>query len=521
MVSRLFGIFSIAFVSSVVMIVNSIAQESFLENSALTSIGDSRGNNIGFDYGALEELRQVTGPAGTFEVYTDPLGRRTKIFDQGGAFDRNYSYNKNSEIKEIQNLVGSLNIAQNTYEYDDVGNISKRTILDNVTGMSELDYNYDATNQLIDYTSIHNGMNIDFDYDNLGNRLSSSATPAPYTSSFDDNNRLIDNFYFSFEYDNNGNLTKRTFKFNGSYLQFYWNGFNQLTNIEFYSAPNTLPIKTVSYFYGPRGRRIAKEVDGSVVEKYLYNGDNIHIAEGVDGERLFIYSDRIDEPLAMVKNGQSFYFHSDHLGSIQALTDSSGSIVEQYRYDAFGEMKVYDENGVETQLANSTSGNIFGYTGREFDKESPFYYYRARYYNPGTGRFISEDPIGFEGEDTNLYRYTLNNPLIFRDPDGLKGEAGAAYGGATTPNSGELVGQIIGGAVGGAAGSVVGGYIGGKFTPNSGTFDPNSDNYNEVIDKLNEKQLDQFLKERRERREKLRNGEQVPNLCETLPTPYI
>ena len=146
---------------------------------------------------------------------------------------------------------------------------------------------------------------------------------------------------------------------------------------------------------------------------------------------------------------------------------------------------------------------------------------QIRHYNPGTGRFISEDPIGFEGEDTNLYRYTLNNPLIFRDPDGLKGEAGAAYGGATTPNSGELVGQIIGGAVGGAAGSVVGGYIGGKFTPNSGTFDPNSDNYNEVIDKLNEKQLDQFLKERRERREKLRNGEQVPNLCETLPTPYI
>lgn len=146
---------------------------------------------------------------------------------------------------------------------------------------------------------------------------------------------------------------------------------------------------------------------------------------------------------------------------------------------------------------------------------------RDRYYSPDTGRFISEDPIGFAGEDFNLYRYVENNPLFFRDSDGLKGEAGAAYGGATTPNSGELVGQIIGGALGGAAGAVAGGYIGGQLTPNSGLIDPNSDNFTEVVDNLNAQQLAQFLKDRKERRKRIKRGEKVPNLCETLPTPFI
>ena len=61
----------------------------------------------------------------------------------------------------------------------------------------------------------------------------------------------------------------------------------------------------------------------------------------------------------------------------------------------------------------------FTFTGREYDPESGLYYYRARYYDASTGRFISKDPIGFEGGDTNLYAYAGNNPVNFVDPTGL------------------------------------------------------------------------------------------------------
>jgi RHS repeat-associated protein len=76
-------------------------------------------------------------------------------------------------------------------------------------------------------------------------------------------------------------------------------------------------------------------------------------------------------------------------------------------------------NGSGVQIQESQVGNIFGFTGREFDSESHLYYYRARYYAPGIGRFLSADPIGFDSKDSNFYRYVFNNPLKYTDPQGL------------------------------------------------------------------------------------------------------
>ena len=98
---------------------------------------------------------------------------------------------------------------------------------------------------------------------------------------------------------------------------------------------------------------------------------------------------------------------TDALGSTVALGDGTGSLVTQYTYEPFG---VTSETGVP-------SGNGFKYTGRE-DDGSGLLYYRARYYHPRLQRFISEDPIGFNGGSINLYAYVLNNPITFVDPNG-------------------------------------------------------------------------------------------------------
>jgi RHS repeat-associated protein len=91
------------------------------------------------------------------------------------------------------------------------------------------------------------------------------------------------------------------------------------------------------------------------------------------------------------------YYLNDHQGSVRKLTDASGNVVNENTYDTFG-----------TRTGSATTR--FGYTRREHDPDTGLMYYRARWYSPETGRFVSEDPIGFEG-GINLYAYVENNPV--------------------------------------------------------------------------------------------------------------
>ena len=111
----------------------------------------------------------------------------------------------------------------------------------------------------------------------------------------------------------------------------------------------------------------------------------------------------------MARGGQSLFYQADGLGSIIDLTNATGNVIQSYVYDSFG--------NIEQQVGSLI--NPYTYTGREIDTESGLYFYRARYYDSITGRFINEDPIGFAGGDNNFYRYTHNNPINFIDPSGL------------------------------------------------------------------------------------------------------
>jgi RHS repeat-associated protein len=104
----------------------------------------------------------------------------------------------------------------------------------------------------------------------------------------------------------------------------------------------------------------------------------------------------------------SIFYHADGLGSIVALTNSSGVVTTRYAYDPYG----------ETEVAGTDVPQPFRFTGREWDAETGLYFYRARYYSPDMGRFISEDPIGYAG-GINFYAYVGNDPVNFVDPSGF------------------------------------------------------------------------------------------------------
>jgi RHS repeat-associated protein len=118
----------------------------------------------------------------------------------------------------------------------------------------------------------------------------------------------------------------------------------------------------------------------------------------------------IDEPLATTASGVTSYYHADGLGSITSLTNASGTVVNSYEYDSYGQLT----------SRNEAVSNTIGYTAREDDGQTGLYYYRARYYDPATGRFLSEDPVRWDSDDTNFYRYVLNRPVTYLDPTGLR-----------------------------------------------------------------------------------------------------
>ncbi len=133
---------------------------------------------------------------------------------------------------------------------------------------------------------------------------------------------------------------------------------------------------------------------------------------------MYVYGPGLDEPIMMLDViGQSRYFYTcDGLGSVTALSNMNGQIVERYAYDAFGKTQILAPN--YELRTTSLYGNPILFTGRRLDAESGFYDYRFRMYSPDLGRFLQPDPLGYI-DGMNLYAYVNNNPLNWIDPWGL------------------------------------------------------------------------------------------------------
>jgi RHS repeat-associated protein len=167
---------------------------------------------------------------------------------------------------------------------------------------------------------------------------------------------------------------------------------------------------TVSFKYDPFGRRIYKS-SSTTTSVYAYDGDNLVEETNSTGGVVACYeqTQNVDEPLAMLRSAATSYYDADGLGSVTSLSNTAGALAQTYGYDSFGK---------QTSSSGSLT-NPFQYTARESDTETGLYYYRARYYDPNPGRFISEDPIRFASGTTNFYAYVGNDPVDESDPFGL------------------------------------------------------------------------------------------------------
>ncbi len=192
---------------------------------------------------------------------------------------------------------------------------------------------------------------------------------------------------------------------------------------------------------------------GSAVTRYVYAGEDIVLEyDGLNAlQARYSHGDQTDEPLIQERGGQSYFYHADHLGSVRKITNGAGSVGNSYDYDSYG--------NIEAKLEGVA--NPYTFTAREFDAESGLYYYRARYYDALTGRFVSEDPLRFGAGATNLNRYTLSDPVNLTDPSGENPILAFALGCAAGAVAGGLAcGSLDGAAQGCLAGTALVGLTG-------------------------------------------------------------
>ena len=400
-------------------------------------------NNVVLDYtyDAVGNLKTVTdtidGTQSALEEFTyDDLNRVTRITQSGnGVTDKrvDMTYDAASQLKGVtrySDLAGTQLVAESSYDYDVASRLKELKHFKGTDVLAAYGFDYDAGNRITSFTSPDGTSTYSYD---LTNQL--TGTDHSYQDdesySYDDNgnrtndgydtgadNRLLTDGKYNYSYDDEGNRTQRVEIATGEVTEYSWDYRNRLTEVVVKDADGNV-IKTAGYTYDMFDRRIAKEVDPdgdgvatASVERFVYDGDHIALTFDGDGNltNRYLHGPIVDQVLAD-ENGQGevLWALTDNQGTVRDVVDNDGTVVNHITYDSFG--------GV-TGESNSDVDFRFGYTGREFDEETGQYYYRARYYDAGVGRFINQDPIGFEAGDPNFYRYVNNSPANFTDPTG-------------------------------------------------------------------------------------------------------
>jgi RHS repeat-associated protein len=234
-------------------------------------------------------------------------------------------------------------------------------------------------------------------------------------------------------HDAKGNLTHNK---NGH--DYSWDIENRLAQVVVHAGELGI-AGTHTYSYDALGRRVSKTAN-DVMTVFVNNAYWQEVAEYQLGELVqnYVFGDYIDEVLAMVKASGAWHFYfTNDLYSIYALTDSTGAVIETYKYDPYGKPDILAPDDMTIRISSS-AGNPWGFTGRRHDTETGIMYYRARMYDFLSGRFISRDPLsrydgrqayytdpsditdGRPSDFSRYYQYVGGAPAKAVDPLGLQ-----------------------------------------------------------------------------------------------------
>ena len=381
-----------------------VENRSFDDAGRLTAIGTER---VG------DPVPGVQDPVSRYDLTLDPEGNPTRVITTRGGTAESvaYGYDEADRVTSacyaVESCTGKPKPAGRIdYTYDEVGNRTSQK-RSGTAGSDLTTYRYDDADQLQSETLLGVGHSrlTTYDYDERGNQTKAGGDRFTYNLDNSVATAKVNGRTTSFEYGANGlRLSSRTAEPDGASSTQRWS----------WDMAGTLPQIAID---------TVENADGAVTEK-----------------RGFVYGPD-DEPLALLDpaSGAHSYTH-DWLGGIANMLSPTGAVEKGYDYDPFGNPRV-GASLADQQIPGEGPGieNPMQFHGAYQDSSTGDgnYFMRARNYNPGTGRFATQDPMPMGQGATSAYTYGSNNPLAYSDPTGLMPDAGPTTGGA--PADGTVV----------------------------------------------------------------------------------
>jgi RHS repeat-associated protein len=398
---------------------------SYFPDSQLKSVtsSDPATPAVQYTYDNFGRLASIkTGSQAPFTFSYDALGRLSTLSRPNGITD-SLRYDASGGLTNRDASLNGTTVAR--FDYSIEPSTGRRLSMTDNAGTSNYAYYDNGTLQSASHPAGTGVANEAYTDDAAGNRSSVGRA-----STYDTANRLQSDGSNSYAFDAEGNLTSKTPTTGGTGTTYTWNASHQLTKIAYPDGTSS------SYRYDPFGRRIAA-VDKGQETRFVYDGVDVKADYNSANQLQTSYLSHLESTTSA---GQPSFYLEDGLGSVRALSDSSGTITGTYSYNSFG---------VPSATNPSQSRHTFG--GHQYDSASGLYDAGARYYDPTAGRFISEDPVA----SANAYPFAGNDPINQVDVYGM--QAAAEY--ATLLQTDANNAQCIAGIVASIAGPAITGAI--------------------------------------------------------------
>ena len=397
--------------------------------SRLTQLTYPNGSIVQRTYTTRSQLHTVKYLGTTVDTRTYDDGGRLGTSTYANAAVVSFAYrNDNLPTSIATTHAGSPNIGTYSYTWDANKNKTGETITSTMSGFgfSTGATGYDDEDRLQTWNRTNGTMNQAWTLSDVGNWDAFTSAGSTWNRTHSNAHEFTGFTGAStgtLAYDVKGNQTSRPSTLSAPALNLDWNFDNQLVGADTNGSAGSLEV---TFEYDALGRRVSRShSSGNVV--YVHAGQQV-IADYARGTAAaspsyrYVYADYVDEPILRhtgtgttlpTTGDNALYFHRNQQYSIIGLTNAAGTLVERYSYTAYGTLGIYDASG--TVRTTSTYANRYTYTGREWDPDLNLYHFRARWYDPSTGGFISRDPLGYV-DGMSLYRGYFG--VTFLDPTG-------------------------------------------------------------------------------------------------------